>query len=121
MIFRDMVQQDLQRRGSRRPTVLDIGCGRGFDDDVKLQASLAACAERYIGVEPDVDADLAAHFSETHRCLFEDAPIAPGSVDLAFAVMVQYGGSGGAVAGRAATKILTACIEHGHIKPPARR
>lgn len=36
---------------------------------------------------------------------------------IAFAVMVQYGGSGGALAAQTSTKILTACIEHGLIKP----
>ena len=35
---------------------------------------------------------------------------------VAFAVMVEFGGSGGQTAGRIARKILTACIEHGHIK-----
>jgi cell division protein FtsI/penicillin-binding protein 2 len=35
---------------------------------------------------------------------------------VAFAVMVEFGGSGGQTAGRIARKILTACLEHGHIK-----
>lgn len=36
---------------------------------------------------------------------------------VAFAVMVQYGGSGGYLAANTARGILTACIEHGYIKP----
>jgi penicillin-binding protein 2 len=35
---------------------------------------------------------------------------------IAFAVLVEYGGSGGRVAGTLTRKILTACIEHGHVK-----
>jgi len=30
--------------------------------------------------------------------------------------MVQYGGSGDALAAETATRILTACIEHGYIR-----
>ncbi|HYO11352.1 MAG TPA: penicillin-binding transpeptidase domain-containing protein [Tepidisphaeraceae bacterium] len=36
---------------------------------------------------------------------------------VAFAVMVQYGGSGGVTAAQTAKKILMACVEHGYIKP----
>jgi len=36
---------------------------------------------------------------------------------VAFAVLVQYGGSGGQIAAKTATKILAACIEHGVVKP----
>jgi SAM-dependent methyltransferase len=65
------------------PTVLDIGCGSGFDDDIELQRSIVASAGRYIGVDPD-----AAEGPQFHRAAFEDAPIEPGSIDLSFAVMV---------------------------------
>jgi SAM-dependent methyltransferase len=71
-----------------RARVLDIGCGRGFDNDLRLQASIAAAAGSYVGVEPDPEVPLGPYFGETHRCLFEDAPLPPGSVDVAFAVMV---------------------------------
>jgi cell division protein FtsI/penicillin-binding protein 2 len=37
---------------------------------------------------------------------------------VAFAVMVQYGGSGGHVAAETAKKALMACVEHGYIKLP---
>ena len=37
---------------------------------------------------------------------------------VAFAVVVEYGGSGGALAARTSTKILRACIKHGIIKLP---
>lgn len=89
VIFRDMVLEDIQRVAEfHGPVVLDIGCGRGFDDDARLQASLAAEASQYIGVEPDTTVKAAGHFSELHRCAFEAAPIAPDSIDVAFAVMV---------------------------------
>jgi penicillin-binding protein 2 len=36
---------------------------------------------------------------------------------IAFAVMVEYGGGGGATAGYVARKMLDACIEHGYLSP----
>ncbi len=83
-IFRDLILADAARRPGEL-TFLDIGCGRGFDDDLPLQQSLAARAGRYIGIEPDAAMAVGAHVSEVHRCLFEDAPIPSGSVDVAFA------------------------------------
>ena len=87
-IFHDMIMEDLERMGGRPLTVLDIGCGHGFDLETKHQKSIADRAARYIGVEPDPDIAMDACFSETHRCVLEKAPIKPNSVDLAFAVMV---------------------------------
>jgi len=89
-IFRDMMLDDaknLERQG-RKLTFMDIGCGRGFDNDALLQRSIAQSSECYIGIEPDTTIDLESTFSLTHRCFFEDAAIDPESVDLAFAVMV---------------------------------
>jgi SAM-dependent methyltransferase len=86
-IFRDMILTDIVNRGPA-PTVLDIGCGRGFDGDSSLQSTLAQAAGSYIGVEPDPTINPGPYFSPVHRCLFEDAPITPNSVDVGFAVMV---------------------------------
>jgi SAM-dependent methyltransferase len=86
-LFRDMVLADIHAAGPNA-TVLDIGCGRGFDGDAGLQQSLAAAAGRYIGVEPDTAVPVSASCAEVHRSFLEEAPIAPGSVDVAFAVMV---------------------------------
>ena len=86
-IFRDLILDDA-RRLQRKPTILDIGCGRGFDHDIRLQKSIAAVAERYIGIEPDKDIPIEPFFTAVHRCFFEEAPIAAASIDLAFAVMV---------------------------------
>jgi SAM-dependent methyltransferase len=86
-IIRDLIARDIRAKDAGC-TILDIGCGRGFDDDLPLQQSLAALAGRYIGIEPDPEVPLGAHFTEIHRCLFEDAPLAAGSVDVAFAIMV---------------------------------
>lgn len=86
-ILRDMLFEDARRLGVR-PTILDIGCGRGFDGNESLQRSIAELAGSYIGIEPDPEIALPPYFNEMHRCLFEEAPIQPGSVDLAFAVMV---------------------------------
>lgn len=71
-----------------RLTLLDIGCGGGFDGDVELQRSLVDIAGDYVGVEPDPEIELANVFTRTHRCCFEDAPIEDESIDIAFAVMV---------------------------------
>jgi SAM-dependent methyltransferase len=88
-IFRDLVLADVKAMCDRpSPVLLDIGCGHGFDNDADLQSSLAAAAGEYIGVEPDPDVTLSPMFTQSHRCMFEDAPILPGSVDVAFAVMV---------------------------------
>jgi SAM-dependent methyltransferase len=86
-IFHDLILADVHKLGPR-PTILDIGSGDGFDGDVPLQRSIARACGRFIGIEPDPAVSLGDYFTETHRCLFEDAPLAAGSVDLAYAVMV---------------------------------
>jgi SAM-dependent methyltransferase len=86
-IFRDMILADAQRLGPG-PTLLDIGCGEGLDGSVPLQRSLAEAAGRFLGIEPDPAVTLGDYFTETHRCSFEEAPLAAGSIDLAYAVMV---------------------------------
>jgi SAM-dependent methyltransferase len=86
-IVHDLIAGDIRSAGPSA-TVLDIGCGRGFDDELSLQKSLAALANRYIGVEPDTEVALATEFSEVYRCAFEQAPIKAGSIDVAFAIMV---------------------------------
>src|SRR5437879_2102048 len=70
-IFHDMILAEARRLGPR-PTVLDIGCGDGFDGDVPLQRSIARASGRFIGIEPDPTVSLGDYFTEAHRCLFED-------------------------------------------------
>src|SRR5215467_5012981 len=82
-IFRDMILADA-RRLRPKPTILDIGCGAGFDGSVPLQRSIAEQAGCYVGVEPDPEILLGDYFTETHRCCFEKAPLAVGSVDVAY-------------------------------------
>ena len=86
-VVHDLIADDIRSKG-RGSSVLDIGCGDGFDADLPLQQSLAALSGRYIGVEPDANVELGQHFSKVHRCLFEQAPIEPASIDVAIAVMV---------------------------------
>jgi SAM-dependent methyltransferase len=90
-IFFEIVSTEINahRRAATRPTVLDIGCGLGFDGEVRFQEALAAQAGRFIGIEPDPAIDPPQVFSEVHRTTLENAPIAPGSVDVAYAVMVM--------------------------------
>lgn len=85
--FYDIVKWEIEAHP--RPTVLDIGCGLGFDGDVGFQGAIAIQAARFIGVEPDLSVTPPSIFTEVHRSTFEAAPIAPGSVDIAYAVMVM--------------------------------
>ena len=89
-IFHDMVLADAEilKKQNGHLTILDIGCGGGFDGDAKLQHSIAEVAEQYIGIEPDEAIKLENIYSAIHRCIFENAPLAPESIDLAIAVMV---------------------------------
>ena len=86
-VFAEIVLQELAMLGPGC-TVLDIGCGGGFDGDVPLQRRIAAAAGRFIGIEPADDITPDPCFHEVHRALLEQAPIASGSIDLAYAVMV---------------------------------
>jgi len=85
--FRDMILVDALRPGPR-PTLLDIGCGTGLDGRADLQRSLRVAAGRYVGVEPDPAVAVGPHFTEVHRCPLEEAPLAPGSIDVAYASFV---------------------------------
>lgn len=89
-IFRDMILADVMKLEKKKGklSLLDIGCGRGFDNDAALQRSLSQVSGEYIGVEPNSEIELGNIFSRTFRCLFEDAEIEPDSIDIAFAVMV---------------------------------
>jgi SAM-dependent methyltransferase len=86
-ILHDLILEDARRRGGEL-TFLDIGCGRGFGGDLRLQQSLARAAGRYVGIEPDPEVDPGPHVTERHCCLFEEAPLETASVDVAFANMV---------------------------------
>ena len=86
-IIHDMVMADVRRAGPGA-TILDIGCGDGFDGDEPLRRTIAEAAGRFIGVEPDPAVPLGDYFSDTHRCPFEEAPIPAASIDLAYSVMV---------------------------------
>lgn len=87
LILSELILDEMRCIGSS-PTVLDIGCGKGFDDSPELQSRIAASAGRYIGVEPDTTIECRSCVTTVHRCCLEDAPIEPGSIQVAFAVMV---------------------------------
>jgi SAM-dependent methyltransferase len=87
LILSELILDDMRRIGSS-PTVLDIGCGKGFDDSPELQSRIAAASGRYIGIEPDTTIERPACVTTLHRCSLEEAPIEPGSIQLAFAIMV---------------------------------
>lgn len=86
-VFADMVASDLRRFGPDC-TVVDVGCGDGFDDSEALQRRLVQLAGYAIGVEPDPDTQVADCFHQVHRTILEEAPIRPATVHVAYAVMV---------------------------------
>src|SRR5215813_65974 len=86
-ILHDLILADARRLGLPL-TMLDIGCGKGFDTDIPLQRSLVCAATHYIGVEPDAEVTPGDYIKDVRRCLFEHADVPPQSVHLAFAVMV---------------------------------
>ena len=89
-VFFEIVSSEIRARsGAGLPTVLDIGCGLGFDGEARFQKALAAQAGRFIGVEPDRTIDPPKIFSEVFHTTLEDAPLATGSVDVAYAIMVM--------------------------------
>ncbi len=88
-VFFEIVSSEISARsGSGRPTVMDVGCGRGFDGERRIQEALATQAGKFIGVEPDPSMDPPKIFTEVFHTLLEDAPIPRGSVDVAYAIMV---------------------------------
>lgn len=88
-IFRDLVLADVDRLDPEVPsTLLDIGCGAGFDSDAASQAALAARCHTYVGIEPDLDININPVVTVVHRCTLEEAPVTPDSIDVAFSVMV---------------------------------
>jgi SAM-dependent methyltransferase len=89
-VFYEIVSSEISARsGATRPTVLDIGCGLGFDGEARFQRALAAQAGRFIGIEPDPSIDPPTVFSEVFRTTLEEAPIPNSSVDVAYAIMVM--------------------------------
>lgn len=87
LLFRDLILADVVRMQGPL-TFLDVGCGRGFDDDPRIQKTLSERCSHFIGVEPDTQMKLGDWFDELHRSVLEEAPIEPGSVDIGWAVMV---------------------------------
>src|SRR5262249_24900803 len=84
-IFRDMILTEMGRF-REAPTVLDIGCGGGFDSQATHQQELAESSGQYLGIEPDPNIKLGPYFSEAWRSVFEAAAVPTNSVDVAFAV-----------------------------------
>lgn len=87
-LFSELVIQSLRDLGRDELTILDIGCGRGFDGNVELQRAIAAEATHSIGIEPDPAIPAAPHFSQVFQATLDDAPLVPGSVDVAYSCFV---------------------------------
>src|SRR5262249_50484275 len=86
-IVHDFILADMARLGTAL-TMLDIGCGKGFDTDIPLQRALVRAAGHYIGIEPDLTVTPGDYIKDVRRCLFEQADLARHSVHMAFAIMV---------------------------------
>ncbi|QDT73350.1 class I SAM-dependent methyltransferase [Lacipirellula limnantheis] len=86
-IFRDLVVNEIRRAG-HTASVLDIGCGHGFDGDKELQDQIGREACQFIGVEPDPDIEVNGRFGVVHRHILEESPIRAESIDVAYATMV---------------------------------
>ena len=87
-IFADMIWRDIRAQSPNSLTLLDIGCGAGFDDEERFQHEFADACKRMIGVEPDPAVPVAKCFDDVHRTLLEDARLPDESVDVAWSVMV---------------------------------
>src|SRR5450755_3841834 len=70
-VFRDLVRDSVRTFPDKSATVLDIGCGHGFDGDGDLQRSIADETNLFIGVEPDKEIPAPACFARVHQCRFE--------------------------------------------------
>jgi SAM-dependent methyltransferase len=86
-IIHDLILADAARF-AKPLTMVDIGCGKGFDTDIPLQQSLVGAATHYIGIEPDHLVVPGPYLNDVRRCLFEQADLPPTSVHVAFAIMV---------------------------------
>lgn len=87
-VFAQLILDDLGRM-SRPVVTLEIGCGLSFDGDPGIQRELAGAADLCIGVEPDPGVEPQAVFGRVFSTTLEGADIEPGSVDLAYSVMVM--------------------------------
>jgi len=89
-IYCDLIMEELRHQSTGNPlTLLEIGCGRGFDGERGFQEQLARRVVNYLGVEPDPQVEPEPVFTQTFRTYLEDACIEPESVDLAFSIMVM--------------------------------
>ncbi|HVS37882.1 MAG TPA: methyltransferase [Gemmataceae bacterium] len=88
IVFFDLVLESVRKWPLTTATVLDIGCGHGFDGDAGLQQSIAEEASRFIGIEPAKDVPLPAFLTDLHPCTFEEARLQPDSVHVAYSAFV---------------------------------
>ncbi len=86
-VIHDLILEDVKQFSSP-VTMLDIGCGRGFDGDQPLQEELVRAVDNYIGIEPDEAIVQEPYLKDVRRCFFEDVDLPPESVHVAFTIMV---------------------------------
>ena len=87
-VFVECVRQSVACRGPDT-TILDIGCGFGIRREREPQRRIVELAGRAWGLDPDPDVEISPDlFDEFWSATLEDAPVPPGSVDVAYAHMV---------------------------------
>jgi SAM-dependent methyltransferase len=86
-LFSELVIGDIRSVGGKA-SVLDIGCGSGFDGSEKLQRAISQESGYFYGVESDAEITPPRCFTEVYSCSFEEAPLAESSFDVAYAVFV---------------------------------
>jgi SAM-dependent methyltransferase len=87
-VFVECVRQAVAKRGPGA-TILDIGCGYGIRREREPQRRIVEMAGQAWGLDPDPAVEIdPGLFQKFWSSTLEDAPVPPGSVDVAYAHMV---------------------------------
>ena len=91
-LFKNMIQDAMLLFD--KPTVLDIGCGRGLDGSVSLQSEIASAADHPSGIgqmwgcEPDTSIQSGVYFHQVFPNTLEESIIPQNSVHVAYSSFV---------------------------------
>jgi len=85
-LFKNMIQDAM--RLFDKPTVLDIGCGRGLFGNVSLQTEIAGMADKMWGCEPDISIQSNSCFHQIFPNMLEESAIPQNSVHVAYSCYV---------------------------------
>ena len=85
-LFKKMIQDAMLLFD--KPTVLDIGCGRGLDGNILLQTNIAEKADQMWGCEPDTSIQSSICFHQVFPDTLENSSIPQNSVHVAYSSFV---------------------------------